>query len=445
MISPQLLSEILGSVFAWVAFVLSLLMFLGLALMVAASVRQKHRETAVSAQIMLLSWSVICAFIVGWWLRNLFPPGPMITGGFGDASAAWPWSAAMGSAGFEWLRFATTSCLVSALIATSLLERVRTISLLLLCTMASAVCGPIAAAWTWDSASWLILLTGTHDAFGAGPIHALAAGFALGTLHQLGPRVAATASDGQVVELSSTTPWLQSFGSLLFIIGLFAFSASALQPFALIDGDQFTAAAIGPYGTQTSLAQVTTNLILALAGGILAGSVLGGGRPQKMLNGGIAGVVAVAAGADLYHPMQAFLIAGALTWFAFAVRARLMTRHQVDDSLGIVSWHGAAGIGGLVVAGFVLWTFPSSATADAAMINPFGNAAAAFFCFFLLGHLPAYLAARFLDYLGILRLPLAVEIAGSYLLYDLVDAQTQAEASKLERSMVRKLTVGEGT
>lgn len=251
MTSQQPLLETLDSVFAWASFTLSLPMIAGLAMMVTGSVREKQHGTALSSQIRLIGWSVLCAFLIGWWLRQLFVPGPGITGGFGDVSRALPWSSDMGSAGSvggsAWLRFALTSWLVSALVAASLVERIRASSLLLLTGMASAICASVVAAWTWDEQSWLVLLTGTHDAFGAAAIHTLAGGFALGVLHRIGPRACATTSDGRIAEVPTATPWLQSLGLFLFIIGLFAFTGSALRPFALTDSTGLALTAIGPY------------------------------------------------------------------------------------------------------------------------------------------------------------------------------------------------------
>ncbi len=433
--------------FAWAAFLLSLFMLPGIAMMVVGNVRQKQHGAALSIQITLVGWAIFCSFFIGWWLRQLFVPGPGITGGFGDVSRALPWSVAMGSAsdgaGFAWLRFALASWMVSALVAASLLERIRTTSVLFLTVVASAVCAPIVAAWTSDAEGWLVRLAGAHDAFGGAAIHALAGGFALGVLHRLGPRASATTAEGHIVEVPASIPWLQALGCFLFIIGLFAFMGSFLQPLASGDSGAYVVV-IGAYGTSTSLSLMTTNLILALSAGLLIGSVLGGGRPHKVLAGGVAGIVSVASGADLYHPLQAFLIAGAMTWFAFSVRAHLATRYKIDDALGTVSWHGAAGVGGVIVAGFVLWTFPSTTGADPAMINPFGNAVSALLGFLVFGYVPGYLIARFLDYLDVLRIPLSVEIAGADLMDDLADAQATADAAERERSLVRRGLAGNG-
>ena len=410
-------------------------------MMVVGSVRQKQHGAALSIQISLVGWSIFCSFLIGWWLRHLFVPGPGITGGFGDVSRAWPWSAAMGSAsdgaGFPWLRFAVASWMVSALIAGCLLERVRATSVFLLTLAASAICAPIVAAWISDPEGWLVRLAGAHDAFGGAVIHSLAGGFALGVLQRLGPRASATTAEGHIAEIPAAIPWLHALGFFLFIIGMFAFMGSFPQLFASEDPGAHMVV-LGPYGMPTSLALMTTNLVLALAGGLLIGTVLGRRRPHRVLAGGVAGMVSVAAGADLYHPLQAFLIAGAMTWLAFAVRAHLATRYKIDDALGSVSWHGAAGVGGVIVAGFVLWTFPSTAGADSAMINPFGNTVAALFGFLVFGYVPGYLVARFLDYLDVLRIPLSVEIAGADLMDDLADAQATADMAERERSLVRR-------
>ena len=85
---------------------------------------------------------------------------------------------------------------------------------------------------------------------------------------------------------------------------------------------------------------------------------------------------------------------------------------KVDDAVGAVAVHGYAGFFGVVVAGFVLWGYPSSPTDGYAAINPLGQFVGALIMFGLLGFLPGWIIAKILNGFGLLRIPRQVELMG---------------------------------
>ncbi|AWI91927.1 hypothetical protein C0214_26905 (plasmid) [Methylobacterium sp. DM1] len=437
----------IGDVFAWTTSFLSLLLVLGVAAIAAAGVRPKHHASALNQQLCLLALMIVSTFLVGWWVRQLFVGGPGITGGAGSGlSDAFPWSDRMGpglgadgavSPTPGWLRHATACWLVAALVGLAAAERLRTSALLLLAMLAGSLCSSIAAAWMWSAESWLVRLVGFHDAFGAASVHAVAGGFALGVLQVLGPRTAATAGPG-VVRLACAKPWLSTLGLLFLIGGLAAFAAATLAPLAASGSAALVMA--GVYGTPAPLFGVAGNLSLAVASGILVGHILGDGEPARTLAGGVAGLVAVFAGADLYHPLQSFLLAAVVSWLSLRFGDRVRDRHGIDDAAGIVSIHGFAAAAGLLAAGFLLWTVPSSGTPGAAAVNPFGNTVGAAFGFILFGQLPGYAAARFLNYLGILRIRSSIELAGGDLMMEVRAADLSERSLDRERAFIRERT-----
>ena len=74
--------------------------------------------------------------------------------------------------------------------------------------------------------------------------------------------------------------------------------------------------------------------------------------------------------------------------------------------------HGYAGFIGLVIAGFVLWGYPSSPYEGYANITPWGQFAGAIIMFWVLGFIPCWIVAGILKGAGLLRIPPAVELAG---------------------------------
>jgi ammonia channel protein AmtB len=87
-------------------------------------------------------------------------------------------------------------------------------------------------------------------------------------------------------------------------------------------------------------------------------------------------------------------------------------RFKIDDAVGAVAVHGYAGFIGVVVAGFMLWGYPSSPNTDYATINPLGQFIGALIMFGLLGFLPGYTFASLLKKFDMLRVPPEVEILG---------------------------------
>ena len=123
-------------------------------------------------------------------------------------------------------------------------------------------------------------------------------------------------------------------------------------------------------------------------------------------------IIAASAGNDLYHPIQALIIAGAGTWFMYKLHFWVERRFKLDDAVGAVAVHGYAGFFGVVVAGFVRWGYPSSPNPDYAPITPWGQFIGAVIMFWVLGFIPAWVLCRIFKAAGVLRVPKQVELAG---------------------------------
>ena len=74
--------------------------------------------------------------------------------------------------------------------------------------------------------------------------------------------------------------------------------------------------------------------------------------------------------------------------------------------------HGHAGFIGVVIAGFVLWGHPSSPYEGYAAINPIGQFVGAVIMFWVLGFAPAWVVAKILASMNLLRIPREIELLG---------------------------------
>ena len=84
----------------------------------------------------------------------------------------------------------------------------------------------------------------------------------------------------------------------------------------------------------------------------------------------------------------------------------------------------------MVIAGFVLWGYPSSPFEGYAVITPWGQLIGAVIMFFMLGFFPGLIVAKILKNLGILRIPKDVELAGLDISAEMLSEQESKEVEK---------------
>jgi Amt family ammonium transporter len=160
------------------------------------------------------------------------------------------------------------------------------------------------------------------------------------------------------------------------------------------------------------LGAITFNFLMSLAGGMFMGYYVSKGDPYWTFSGGLAGIIGASAGNDLYHPLQALVIGAVGVWIIYKLHFWVERKFKIDDAVGAVAVHGYAGVYGVVVAGFVLWGYPSSMTEGYAAINPIGQIIGAFIMFFVLGFMPAWILCWILKSMDLLRVPKNIELAG---------------------------------
>ncbi len=262
----------------------------------------------------------------------------------------------------------------------------------------------------------MVQILGYHDAYASGVIHAIAGGFALGILCNLGPRIGKFRADGTPRNIVPHNPWLVTVGLFLIYTGFWGFYVACNIPIfdvgemAGMSESFFSTTNI--YLTPTTTSAITFNFLMSLSGGLLAGYIVSKGDGFWTYSAGLAGVIAASAGNDLYHPIQAMLIAMVGVWVVYKMHFWVERTFKIDDAVGAVAVHGYAGFFGVVVAGFMLWGYPSSMNAEYASITPWGQFIGAIIMFGVLGFLPAWIVSFILKKMNLLRIPAEVELAG---------------------------------
>ena len=233
----------------------------------------------------------------------------------------------------------------------------------------------------------------------------------------LGPRLGKFRSDGTPRDIPPQNPWLLTIGIFLIYTGFWGFYAACNVPIIspeVIDGQiqGVTWTATNIYLAPTSLSAITFNFLMSLTGGLMAAYIVSKGDPFWTFSGGLAGIITASAGNDLYHPIQAMIIAAIGATIAYRMHQWVERRFKLDDAVGAIAVHGYAGVAGLIIAGFVLWGAPSSPYEGYAAINPIGQTIGAVIMFGLLGFLPAWIVSKIQASMGVLRIPENVELQG---------------------------------
>ena len=172
-----------------------------------------------------------------------------------------------------------------------------------------------------------------NDFAGSVVVHAMGGWIALAAVLILGPRLGRYTKDGRLNAFPpSNIPFL-ALGSWILTVGWFGFNVMSAQSLEGVSG------------------LVAVNSLMAMVGGTLASLVVGKNDPGFLYNGPLAGLVAVCAGSNLFHPLGALtvgFVAGALFVWSFSLT---QNKWKIDDVLGVWPLHGICGAWGGIAAG----------------------------------------------------------------------------------------------
>ena len=228
---------------------------------------------------------------------------------------------------------ATAATIVSGAVA----ERVKLIPFLIFATLLVAIAYPIAGSWHWGTG--FLNEKGFGDFAGSTVVHAFGGFAALACVIVLGPRAGKYTSSGVKPILPHNLP-LATIGVFLLFLGWFGFNGGSV-----LSAD--------PQGVSTVF--VTTTLAAcagAIATMLTSWIVLKKPDLSMTLNGFLAGLVGITAGADVISPTLS-IVTGAIAGVIVVFSVLLFDKIKIDDPVGAISVHGICGIWGtLAVAVF---------------------------------------------------------------------------------------------
>lgn len=233
---------------------------------------------------------------------------------------------------FQGMFAATCATIISGAVA----ERIKVWSFLLFATLFVAFVYPIAGSWKWGG-GWL-QTAGFYDFAGSTLVHSVGGWGALVGAIILGPRLGKYGKDGRVNPMPGSSMPMAVIGVFLLWLGWFGFNGGSV-----LSADP----------ALTSIVLVTTCMAAAAGGmsALVAYSFMSR-KPDlsMMLNGILAGLVGVTAGADVVSPLSSIVI-GAVAGALVVGSVVLMDKIKVDDPVGAVSVHLVCGVWGTVAVG----------------------------------------------------------------------------------------------
>ena len=317
------------------------IMHLGFGALEVGLTQAKNTVNILFKNMAIVAIGLLTYAIVGF---NLMYPGDFSIGqffgfaGFGIGTDAAGLTAEYNPGYTYWTDFifqamfaATAATIVSGAVA----ERVKLASFLLFSTIYVALIYPWVGSWNWGG-GWLAQM-GFHDFAGSTLVHSVGGWAALAGIMLLGPRMGKYVNGTIRPILGHNVP-LAVLGMFLLWFGWYGFNGGSV-----LSADPGL----------VSLVFVTTSL--AAAAGVI-GAMVTTWTVHKhpdasmVLNGALAGLVGITAGADVVSPMSSViigLIAGVIV--VFAVMA--FDRAKLDDPVGATSVHLVCGIWGTLAVG----------------------------------------------------------------------------------------------
>ena len=238
----------------------------------------------------------------------------------------------------DWFFQAMFVCATVSIVSGAVAERIKIWPFFFFAIAMSGFIYPVSMGWQWGK-GWLYI-AGFSDFAGSTLVHACGGAAALAGVIVLGARNGRFGTKGQKISMepfaASSIP-LVTLGTFLLWFGWFGFNG-------------FSQLAMGTFNDVTAITKIAVNTHLAGAAGCVTGAVITrliGGKTDiiMMLNGALAGLVAITAEPLTPTPLQAITI-GSIGSIIMYYGTKFLEHQRLDDVVGAIPVHMFAGIWG---------------------------------------------------------------------------------------------------
>ena len=233
---------------------------------------------------------------------------------------------------FQAMFAATAATIVSGAVA----ERIKLAPFMVFAVVIVGFGYPFTGSWKWGG-GWLDGM-GFYDFAGSSLVHAFGGWAALAGVLLLGPRLGKYGPYGQVNAIPGHNIPLANIGVFLLFLGWFGFNGGSV-----LSADE---AAVSFVFVTTTLAGVAGGVAALLTSWTISR------KPDLTmgLNGMLAGLVGITAGADSISPGLAIVVGG-VAGVIVVLSVLGFDRIRIDDPVGAISVHGVCGIWGTLAVG----------------------------------------------------------------------------------------------
>ncbi len=295
----------------------------------AGSVRSKNSINVALKNVIDFLVATMCFYVIGYSLmygatRNGLVGAPnFILRGIGSQET------------FVFLYQLVFCGTAATIVSGAMAERLRFLPYVLGSAGLSLLIYPVYGHWVWNGDGMLNKL-GFHDFAGSSVVHMVGGLVALAGVHKLGARKGRFDAQGRPKDFPASDVPMVALGTFILYFGWIGFNGGS-----------------APFGEQTGF--IILNTVLAGAFGgltcLLVGWAFQGvSGAASIMNGILAGLVAITAGADVVTPAASVLIGGA-GGLAYMALDRLLLKLKLDDAVGAVPVHFGAGLCGILLTG----------------------------------------------------------------------------------------------
>lgn len=237
---------------------------------------------------------------------------------------------------FQSVFVATAASIISGTVA----ERMKFIPFMIVVAILASVIYPIQGAWTWGG-GWLSEM-GFSDFAGSTIVHSVGGWCALAAVILLGARKGRYNNDGTSNFIPPANLPLATLGTFVLWFGWFGFNGGS--QLAMSSADDVNA-----------IAAIIANTNIAACAGVVAVMIISKLLYKQfdlslILNGALAGLVSITAGPD-YTSMELAAFIGAVGGVIVMLAVPFFDKIKIDDPVGALSVHLAAGIWGTLAVG----------------------------------------------------------------------------------------------
>jgi Amt family ammonium transporter len=334
---------VMGALVMWMA--------AGFSMLEAGLVRAKNTTEILTKNVLLFAIACTAYMVIGYDI--MYGGGFLLDGIAGGDTLTADALAASAEAGFDGgsvystasdfffqvVFVATAMSIVSGAVA----ERMKLWAFAGFAIVMTAFIYPMEGGWTWGGNDVFGMYNlgdlGFLDFAGSGIVHMAGAAAALAGVMLLGARKGKYGPNGEVRPIQGANLPMATLGTFILWMGWFGFNGGSVLK-------------LGDMASANAVAMVFLNTNAAAAGGVIAALIIakilfGKADLTMILNGALAGLVAITAGPDTPTPLMATII-GAVGGVLVVLSIVAMDKVKIDDPVGAISVHGVVGLWGLL-------------------------------------------------------------------------------------------------